>query len=201
MVQPALLAKRPVVSEQIVALARRQRPPVGARSKTLERFEVCRLRVQPGFLYHADRRVDAREVLADGFLRHIVASGFRLFQVGVADAEDRLLRCDLRIGGPKAARLPSTPFHFAALVEIELYVSPGGEIGDGVKLQPQHIELFPLPLVEDQLHQRRVIAEIAHHVVKARAQQATLVFGIVGVVSAALANVESVRKHGGETGE
>ena len=55
--------------------------------------------------------------------------------------------------------------------------------------------------VEDQLHERRIVAIVAHGVVIARAQEAALVVGIVGEVAAALAHVESVGENRREARE
>ena len=69
-----------------------------------------------------------------------------------------------------------------------------GEIGDEVELVPETVQFLFAFVVEDQFHQRRVVAEVAHHVVIAGAEQTALVLRIVGEEAAALADVEGVRE-------
>ena len=89
--------------------------------------------------------------------------------------------------GPRGAGLGALALHFAALVEVVLDPGARGVIGDEVELVPEPVQLLLALLVEDQFHQRRVVAEVAHDVVIAGAQQAALVLRIVGEVAAALA--------------
>src|SRR5581483_2355073 len=93
------------------------------------------------------------------------------------------------------------PLHLAALVEVILNERADGEIGDEIELFPKPVQLLLLAVVQDQFYERGVVAEVAHHVVEAGAQQATFVLGIVGKKAAALAYIERVRKNGAEPRE
>ncbi len=91
--------------------------------------------------------------------------------------------------------------NLAALVEEILNPGARRVIGDEVEFVPEAVEFLLALFVEDQLHQRSIVAEVAHHVVIARAQQASLVLRIVREVAAALADIESVRENGSEARE
>ena len=127
--------------------------------------------------------------------------GRGLRQIRVAQFENHRRRADLVVGRPQRAGLGALALHLAALVEVVLNPGVGGVIGDEVELVPEPVQLLLALLVENQFHQRGVVAPVAHHVVIAGAQQAALVLRIVGEEAAALLDVEGVGENGSEARE
>ena len=101
-------------------------------------------------------------------------------KIGVAQSEDHGCVGDCPYPRAVRCRIRALALHFAALVEEILNPGARRVIGDEVELVPEPVEFLLALLVEDQFHQRRIVAEVAHHVVIARAQQPALVLGIVG---------------------
>src|ERR1035438_2989730 len=87
-------------------------------------------------------------------------------------------------------RLAATPS--AAGVENELLPGPDGVVGDEIELLPQGVELFFPLIVEQHLAQRGIVAEVAHHVVKAGSEQASFVVAVTvdGIKTPVLPAVE-----------
>ena len=108
---------------------------------------------------------------------------------------------DLVIRRARRAGLGALALHLAALIEEILNPGARRVIGDEVEFVPQPVQLLLSLFVEDQFHQRSIVAEVAHHVVIARAQQAALVLRIVREVAAALRDVEGVRENRSEARE
>ena len=86
---------------------------------------------------------------------------------------------------------------------LKIILHPGalGLVGDEIELVPQPVELVLALFVQDQLHQRGVVAVIAAGIVIAGAEQAAIVGRLVGPVAAALADIEGVGENGGEAVE
>jgi hypothetical protein len=76
--------------------------------------------------------------------------------------------------GTRLAGFGAVTENFAALIVVILHERARGVIGDEIELVPEAIELLLALLVEDQLHERRIVAEVAHGVVIARAQKRPL---------------------------
>ena len=115
----------------------------------------------------------------------------RFGQILIPIAKNDLLRCRFVEGRPRNSIAPAT-----AAVENELVPGSNGVIGDEVELLPQLVELFFTFFVEDEIAQGRIVAEISHHVVESRAEQASFVDGVDGIKTAALAGVEAGRENG-----
>ena len=105
------------------------------------------------------------------------------------------------IGRARRAGFGALPCNLAALIEEVLSPGASREVGDEVEFVPQAVEFLLAFFVEDQLHQRRVVAEESEHAVIARAQQAAFVCRIVREIAAALGDVEGIRKNGSEARE
>ena len=101
----------------------------------------------------------------------------------------------------RARYLSRIAVHFAALVEVILGPGARGLVGDVIELVPQAVELLLALFVQDQFHQRGVVAVIAAGIVIARAQQAALIGRIVGPVAAALADIKGIGEDAGQTVE
>ena len=106
-----------------------------------------------------------------------------MFLVGFGFGEIRLLEIqDDRFLGNRlvlramAAGLAAVPHNLAALVEEKFRVRASRVVGHELELFPERLQLFLPTLVEQQLAERRVVAGVAHHVVEAGAEEASLVF-------------------------
>src|SRR5690242_20439034 len=91
--------------------------------------------------------------------------------------------------------------YLAALVEEILDPGARCEIAHEFEFRPEAIEFLFAFLVQNELDQRRIITKIAHHIVIAGAEQAAFVFGIVGIETATLADIEGVWKNVSELRE
>src|SRR5262245_34378014 len=80
-------------------------------------------------------------------------------------------------------------------VVYELIVRPKGVIGDEIKLLPKRIEFFFFVFVQDELDERRIVAEVSHYVVDACAEKAPLVHRGNGLKPSAFPQTDSGRKH------
>lgn len=130
----------------------------------------------------------------------VVGDGAGLGEVGVAEVHDDGRSAHLFVGGRMEP--DSRPLSSTSPLWLKKYWTPGagGEVGDEVELGPEAVEARAAGVVEDEFHERLVVAEVAHHVVIAGAQEAALVLGVVGEEAAALADEEDVREDVGEAG-
>src|SRR5207244_1993472 len=69
---------------------------------------------------------------------------------------------------------------------------------DEFELIPERLQFLLALLVENQLAERRIVARISHHVVKAGAEQAAFVFRLVGIKAAAFPDIEGIGKYRAE---
>ena len=139
-------------------------------------------------------------MLADRLRRNriVLRVGHRLGQVGVAHRQDHRLIGHLMIRRPRGGAFGALALNLAALVEEVLNPRPRREVGDEVEFVPQPVDFLLAVLVEDQFHQRRVVAEEAQHAVVARAEQPAFVLRIVRKIAPAFRDVEGVREDPGE---
>jgi len=82
-----------------------------------------------------------------------------------------------------------------ALEEDEILVLPHRDESDEIQLVPECIQLASFALIEDQIAQRRVVAEIAHHQVEAGCQRPPLAGGVGIEVGTTVGNDERFRKY------
>ena len=91
--------------------------------------------------------------------------------------------------------------HLARLVEEILHKGVLGLVADEIELVPQPVQLLVATIVQDQLHQRGIVAVIAAGIVITGAEQPPRIHGVVGPEAAALADHEGVGEHAGEPRE
>ena len=153
------------------------------------------LGVEPRLFGPANRRVDGGEVILDRLRGNGVAGGTCALEVGGRDLLNHRGRDDVGTGlAAPVDRVGGGLPRLAAFAQIELYVGAARRRRDEVELSPQRVELRLLLLVEDQLVERLVIAEVAHQVVEAGAEMPADIARVVRKVAAALGDVERVRK-------
>ena len=71
--------------------------------------------------------------------------------------------------GRRCPGLAALTLDFAALIEVVLNPGSRCEIGDEVELIPQLVQFLLSLFVEDQFNQRRIVTEVPHDIVIARA--------------------------------
>src|SRR6185369_13475082 len=72
----------------------------------------------------------------------------------------------------------------SALVKVELLPGSVGVIRDEIKFVPEAVQLLLGLLVEDQFHQRNIVAPVSHHVVISGAKEPSFVVRIVREIPA-----------------
>ncbi len=107
--------------------------------------------------------------------RIIVRIGCRFSEVSIPHPHDYRRIRNLVVRRARRAGLCAFTRHLAALIEEVLCPGADRDIGDKVKFVPQAVQLFLAFFVQDQFHQRRVIAEEAHHAVIPGAEEPTLI--------------------------
>ena len=158
------------------------------------------LRQLPFFFDTSQRGVNAVVVIPNRRRGHRIIrhAGVRFGQIGVTHGHDHFGVGDRVVGRTISGGFGSFALHLTALVEEVLRPSAVREVSDIIEFRPQPIDLTLAFFVEDQLHQRRVVAIKAHHAVIAGTQQTALVFGIIREIAAAFGDVELVGENGGE---
>ena len=199
--QAILLAQRVVVGQHVVALSLGERTAVGARGELQKGVEVVRFGIGVLALEAAEGLVDPLEVNLDGLHGHRIVGGLGFGEVGVAQSENDRGVVDLLVQRARPAGLGAVAVHFAALIEVILIPGAIGVVGDEVELVPEAVQFLLALVVEDQFHERRVVAPVAHDVVVAGAEKAALVLGIVREVAAAFLHVEGVGEDVGQARE
>src|SRR5262245_43445903 len=99
------------------------------------------------------------------------------------------------IGRTCCGRLGSLSLNLPALIEEILGPGPVRKIRDEIEFFPETIDLFLLFLIEDQLHQRGIVAEKADYTMVSGAQQSSLILRIIRKIPSSLGDVECVRKN------
>ena len=72
---------------------------------------------------------------------------------------------------------------------------------DHVEIQPEPVQIPSAVFVQDQLHERRIVPEIAHRVVQSGGQKPTLIARIIDEHAPAFCDVERVGKYAAEPGK
>ncbi len=144
---------------------------------------MTRLRLQPGLLDPANFLSHLREVGFDGRQRLGTGSLFaRPGEIHLGQASHFRCGRGILVLGASEVELGLTheARRLGALEEDEILVLPQGSQRDEIQLMPQGIQLPPLALVEDQLAQRLIVAEIALHEMEAGGERSPLP-GRVGI--------------------
>src|SRR3954451_22863054 len=129
---------------------------------------MYRLGIDSRLLHPADRRIRVLEIISYRLndLGTRFGSGAR--QVLVAHPEDRRLGREL-VHTRTCDRRPAAAAAAPAVVH-ELRIRSSGVVADELELPPQATNLLFLLLAENQLDQRLIVAEVAHHIVQTRAE-------------------------------
>src|SRR5690348_9368010 len=105
-------------------------------------------------------------MIANGLNRYRTAMGRLSFrEIRIAQTEDDLARGHLLIRWPGAARFAAMSSYLTALIEEILDPGARCEITHEFEFRPEAVEFLLTLLVQNELDQRSVITEIAHHVV------------------------------------
>ena len=192
-----------VEREKVVFFRLGKRPAVGSCSEPHHGFKMLRGGVNADSFDTAKGGIDAREMFINSLERNRIVGGegCGLLQVLITQAEDDGFISDRLVFGALATGLSARTENFTALVEVVLGVGASCVFGDVLEFEPELLQFGLTFVVENQFNERCVVAIVAHHVVIAGGEQTAFVFGIVREETAALGNVEGVRKDVGEVGE
>ena len=156
---------------------------------------MTRLSVAAGSLDPADALVGAVEEVFDRLDRHVAAAlgDFQVIGLQFPDLRfrDDLLHLDLSNLGLAVFEVVSRSAG-PQLGEFDIGADINGS--DEIHLPPHLVQSRLLLLVQQQLIERLVVAEVAHDVVEARTQIAAFIFARPEIVSAARFFVEHVGK-------
>ncbi len=195
-----------IESPQPVPFGGRQGPAIGPRGELFQRRQVGGFSRKTLLFHASDVGGDQVEMLLDGELDRLAGVvAPRLLEIEFGEAPDL---CLARHGF--VLRAIGVKFRVAQVRGIrpfkpeETGVHPLGDRRGEIEFLPQPVELPAAGLVEDQVTERGVVAEVAGHAMEAGTQQASgvLLFLLgIEVNAGSFGDIKGVGKNVGEPGE
>ena len=200
MVQGILLPGLAIERKQIRAIRLRQRSSIRTSREIEQRLQMTRLSLTPRLLDPSNAPVRLVEEVFDrpdrcraAALRERQIVGFEFPDFRLRDNLIHLYVTDLGLAVLEVVPRPAS----AQLGEFNIRADIDGS--NKVHLPPHLVQSRLLLLVQQQLRQRLVVAEVPHHVVESRTQISAFIFARPEVVPPPRLLVEHIRKHAAET--